>query len=67
MGALLVVGSGYQPYREYILEALARSAPLALLQEAPLTWQAPYVRDIGCASTTDVQAVLAAAHELDPI
>jgi biotin carboxylase len=65
MGALLVIGSGYQPYREYILEALARSAPVVLLQEAPMTWQAPYVCDIRCAPSIDVQAVLAAAHELD--
>jgi biotin carboxylase len=64
MGPLLVIGSGYQPYREYLLAALARCGPLVLLQEGPLTWQEPYVTDFRQAAVLDSRAVLAAAHHM---
>jgi biotin carboxylase len=41
--ALLLVGSGYQAYREYSLRSIAERFPVALLAERHLSWQRPYV------------------------
>ncbi|MFG2043622.1 ATP-grasp domain-containing protein [Dactylosporangium sp. NPDC048998] len=41
---VLVVGSGGRQYREYLLASAARRRPLWLLDSAPPTWQAAYVR-----------------------
>ncbi len=40
---VLLVGSGWRPYREYLLRGLARRSPLWLLDGQPATWQAPYI------------------------
>lgn len=42
-GVVLLVGSGWRPYREYLLRGLARRAPLWLLDGEPATWQSPYI------------------------
>jgi biotin carboxylase len=42
-GVVLLVGSGSQPYREYLLAAAARHRPVWLLDSTEPTWQAPYV------------------------
>jgi biotin carboxylase len=42
-GVMLLVGSGWRPYREYLLKGLARHSPLWLLDGQPATWQAPYI------------------------
>jgi biotin carboxylase len=43
-GIVLVVSSAGQHYREYLLASASRRRPLWLLDGAPSTWQAPYVR-----------------------
>lgn len=40
---LLVIGSGPRPMRSYLLEQTAAHYPLLLINDAPLTWQKPYV------------------------
>jgi biotin carboxylase len=42
-GAVLVIGSGRQLYREYLLEGASRRRPLWLIDEQPPTWQRPYI------------------------
>lgn len=42
-GVVLLIGSGMQPYREYLLQGLARQSALWLIGEEPVTWQAPYI------------------------
>jgi biotin carboxylase len=42
-GVVLLVGSGWRPYREYLLRGLARRSPLWLLDGAAATWQQPYI------------------------
>ncbi len=42
-GVVLLVGSGWRPYREYLLQGLARRTELWLLDGQPATWQAPYI------------------------
>src|SRR5262245_54928312 len=41
---VLVIGSGGQPYREYLLASACRRRPLWLLDAAPPTWQAAYAQ-----------------------
>jgi hypothetical protein len=42
-GVVLLIGSGRRAYREYLIEGLARRAPLWLIDDAPVTWQARYL------------------------
>lgn len=42
-GVLLLIGSGWRPYREYLLRGLARRATLWLIDEKPADWQDPYI------------------------
>ena len=42
-GVVLLIGSGWRPYREYLLQGLARQSALWLLDAQPATWQLPYV------------------------
>jgi biotin carboxylase len=42
-GVVLLIGSGRQLYREYLLSGLARRAAVWLIDEQPMTWQRPYV------------------------
>jgi biotin carboxylase len=42
-GVVLLVGSGWRPYREYLIEGLARQCDLWLLDGQPATWQEPYI------------------------
>ena len=42
-GVVLLIGSGWQPYREYLLQGLTRHSPLWLIDERPATWQLPYL------------------------
>jgi phosphoribosylamine-glycine ligase len=64
-GHILVIGSGYRPFREYALRGLAERYRVVLIGEGPLDWQPAYtvehreVRDIH-----DGLEVLAAAEEL---
>ncbi|MCC8476644.1 ATP-grasp domain-containing protein [Streptomyces globisporus] len=61
---VLVIGSGYRPFREYALRGLAEAFRLVLIGPAPLDWQLPYVADQREADVEDEAAVHAAAADL---
>lgn len=42
-GVVLLIGSGWRPYREYLLQGLARQSALWLIDGQPSTWQDPYI------------------------
>jgi biotin carboxylase len=42
-GVVLLIGSGWRPYREYLLHGLARQSALWLIDGRPPTWQRPYL------------------------
>ena len=42
-GVVLLIGSGWRPYREYLLQGLAKRASLWLIDEKPASWQDPYI------------------------
>ena len=42
-GPVLVIGSGQQLYRQYLIEGAARRRPLWLIDDHPPTWQRPYL------------------------
>ncbi len=58
---LLLVGSGYRPYREYALVALSRHYRLWLLDSSEATWQLPYCAGATRVDTGDAEAVREAA------
>ncbi|MFC9325569.1 ATP-grasp domain-containing protein [Kitasatospora sp. NPDC057015] len=58
---LLLVGSGYRPYREYILAAVSRHYRLWLLDPSEATWQLPYCAGATRVDTRDAEAVHRAA------
>ncbi|MFC8448787.1 ATP-grasp domain-containing protein [Kitasatospora sp. NPDC057223] len=58
---LLLVGSGYRPYREYILAALAQRYRLWLLDASEATWQLAYCAGATRVDTRDATAVHRAA------
>ena len=64
MDALLVLSSGSQFYRGHALRALAARYPIVLLNEQPITWQAPYVLDSAVVALTQRDILLAKVEEL---
>ncbi|MCZ2526465.1 hypothetical protein C0036_01510 [Streptomyces sp. DJ] len=58
---LLLVGSGYRPYREYILAAVSKHYRLWLLDSAEATWQLAYCAGATRVDTRDAEAVREAA------
>jgi biotin carboxylase len=42
-GVLLVIGSGRQLYRDYLIKGLAQRAALWLIDDRPPTWQRPFI------------------------
>jgi biotin carboxylase len=61
---LLLVGSGNQRYREYILSALAGAYRLWLLDTAEPTWQEQYLVGATCTEINDARAIADASREL---
>ncbi|MFI1408705.1 acetyl-CoA carboxylase biotin carboxylase subunit family protein [Streptomyces sp. NPDC020707] len=61
---LLVIGSGPRPMHGYLLEQTAAHYPLLLINDAPLTWQKPYIIDHEVADLSDPIAVNTAAASL---
>ncbi|WP_405776231.1 acetyl-CoA carboxylase biotin carboxylase subunit family protein [Streptomyces sp. NBC_01538] len=61
---LLVIGSGPRPLGGYLLEQTAAHYPLLLINDAPMTWQKPYVIDHEVADLSDPIAVNIAAASL---
>ncbi len=58
-GVVLLIGSGWRPYREYLLQGFARHAPLWLIDERPASWQLPYVLGSSVVGLLDEQRVVA--------
>ncbi|MEU4796554.1 ATP-grasp domain-containing protein [Streptomyces sp. NPDC023327] len=58
---LLLVGSGYRPYREYILAAVSRHYRLWLLDSSEATWQLAYCAGATRVDTRNADAVREAA------
>lgn len=58
-GVVLLIGSGWRPYREYLLRGFARHAPLWLIDERPATWQLPYIVGSSVVGLLDEQRVVA--------
>jgi biotin carboxylase len=54
-GVVLLIGSGWRPYREYLLKGLARESALWLIDEQPATWQLPYLVGSSMVAALDEQ------------
>ncbi|WP_369226000.1 ATP-grasp domain-containing protein [Streptomyces sp. R39] len=61
---LLLVGSGYRPYREYILAAVSEHYRLWLLDSHEATWQLAYCAGATRVDTRDADAMREAARGL---
>jgi biotin carboxylase len=59
---LLVVGSGAQHYREYILRSVSRHYRLWLLHSEPVTWQRPYLVGSSVVDTSNIELTVATAE-----
>lgn len=42
-GVVLQLGSGFQPYRQYLMEGAAKRRPLWLIDDEAASWQLPYL------------------------
>ncbi|WP_166021957.1 ATP-grasp domain-containing protein [Streptomyces chilikensis] len=62
--SVLVIGSGYRHFREYVLRGLAEDFEILLIGPAPLDWQLPYAAAHREADVQDAAAVFAAAADL---
>lgn len=61
---LLLVSSGWEAYRDYLLESIAREYRIWLFEAEEPTWQAPYVVGATVVDTLDVEATSDAARAL---
>ncbi|MFE0105818.1 ATP-grasp domain-containing protein [Streptomyces sp. NPDC059009] len=61
---ILVIGSGYQAFREYALKGLAERYRVVLIGQAPLNWQLSYATEYRETELKDRAAVFAAAEDL---
>ncbi|MFH0246359.1 ATP-grasp domain-containing protein [Streptomyces sp. HK10] len=61
---LLVIGSGPELMRRYMLEAAATDTPLLLIDDKEPTWQAPYIVDYEVTDLGDLSSVALAADSL---
>lgn len=59
---LLLVGSGFRPYREYILAAVSKHYRLWLLNSSEATWQSAYCEGSTRVDTRDPEAMREAAR-----
>ncbi|GAA2244545.1 ATP-grasp domain-containing protein [Streptomyces indiaensis] len=62
--SILVIGTGFQHFREYALRGLAQRYRVVLVARSPLEWELPYVAEYREADLEDEAAVLAAAEDL---
>jgi D-alanine-D-alanine ligase-like ATP-grasp enzyme len=58
-GLVLLIGSGWRPYREYLLQGFTRHLPLWLIDERPASWQLPYLVGSSVVGLLDRQRVVA--------
>ena len=63
-GVVLVIGCGWRPYREYLLESAAARHPLWLFNATEPDWQLDYVRGCTVLDAFDLTTMLAAARKL---
>ncbi|MEU7577105.1 ATP-grasp domain-containing protein [Streptomyces sp. NPDC041068] len=63
-GTVLVVGSGTQEYREYLLRSAALRADLWLLDAAAPTWQSPHLSGSTEAEPSDANSLIRAARSV---
>ncbi|MGH3860762.1 ATP-grasp domain-containing protein [Actinokineospora sp.] len=63
-GVLLLMGSGAQLYREYLVESAARNHRVWLFDPDEPTWQRPYIAGYDVIDVFDPAAVVAAARGL---
>jgi len=61
---VLLIGSGAQVYREYLLKQTAEHADLWLLEPDPPTWQRPYLAGSSIANTFSSAETVAAVRRL---
>lgn len=61
---VLIIGSGYQEFRQYVLEGLAQHCDVLLLNRGAVDWQLPFVADHRVADLDDREAVRAAVGAL---
>jgi biotin carboxylase len=52
-GLVLLIGSGRQPYREYLIDGASRRRPLWLIDDHAPTWQRPYLAGSGVVEPLD--------------
>ncbi|MFE2728325.1 ATP-grasp domain-containing protein [Kitasatospora sp. NPDC059327] len=55
---LLLIGSGAQIWREYMLRAMATRYRLHLLSQATPTWESPYIATYSTVNTLDPEAMI---------
>jgi biotin carboxylase len=56
---VLLIGSGWHPYREYLLQGLARQSRIWLIDERAPSWQLPYLAGSSVVPLLDEQRVVA--------
>lgn len=61
---ILLIGSGYREYREYLLRMVSRAARVWLLLDRPPTWEADYIVGASLVDTLDADAMIAVARSL---
>lgn len=61
---IILVGSGYHLYREYLLSSVAEAARVWLFTTAEPTWEVRYIVGHTVVDTLDSWAMIAAANEL---
>lgn len=61
---VLLIGSGQQAFREYLVKQAAEHAELWLLEPDPATWQSPYLVGSSTANTFSPEETVTAARQL---
>jgi biotin carboxylase len=61
---VILLGSGYHLYREYLLEAVSRACRVWLFLHQEPTWERPYVTGHTVVDTLDSDSIIAAGKEL---
>ncbi|MFL6163970.1 MAG: ATP-grasp domain-containing protein [Jatrophihabitantaceae bacterium] len=56
---VLLIGSGWHPYREYLLQGLARQSRVWLIDERPPSWQQPYLAGSSVVPLLDEERAIA--------
>ncbi len=61
---LLLIGSGDQVYRRYIIASVSQRYRLWLLEPTPATWQQPYITGSTVVDNTNIELVVETARDL---